>query len=257
MKNFVIAFLIVANISFAGSVFADESKPKYGPKDHPKAAPLVFSNEYFRSSKHPAPDFWSLISFYAPQFNDYACSVASVTNVINAARAKTPKTADDAVITQLAILDKVTAEQWKPRVNKEGVNGSHGVDLDQLGVIVEATFKAYGFPKASEKVIHVSDASVKTKAEITKALQENEKSSHDYIIANFNQQAFTDDADVGHIAPVGAYDAEKKRVLVLDPDRQYYEPYWISLDTFISGMTTTDKGSKKNRGYVWVQMGEK
>lgn len=252
----LVAALSVAQLLLAQAGQAAESKPKYGPKEAPRAQPLVFSPSYFQSKKHPAPDFWSLIGFYVPQMNEFSCSAASVAMVLNAARAKLPKTSEDAVITQPALLEKVAVEQWKQRLSAEGAGGEHGTSLPRLGKITEAAFKAYGFPNVTVKVVHVENTSAETKRELVKALVQNEKSSKDFIIANFNQQAYTDDADAGHIAPVGAYDAEKDRVLVLDPDREYYEPYWISTETFLAGMATKDKGSSLNRGYLVIQLNQ-
>ena len=83
---------------------------------------------------------------------------------------------------------------------------------------------------------------------------ENEKSPNDFIVANFNQKVFTVDTDAGHIAPVGAYDAEKRRVLILDPDREWYEPYWVSEERFIEGMNTKDSENNQFRGYLVIQL---
>jgi hypothetical protein len=237
-------------------LFADTPKPKYGPKETPRATPVSQSNDFFRSKKNLAPDFWSLIGFYVPQMNEYSCSAAAVAMVMNAARADLAKTADDAVITQKSMLEKVKVEEWSERLHKGGAKGEYGVTLDRLGRIVEAALKEYGFKSGSVRVVHASDTSVKTKAALVKALAQNEKSNKDFIIANFNQKAYTDDAEAGHMAPVAAYDAAKGQVLLLDPDRDYYEPYWISVDTFLAGMATLDKSANMNRGYLVVNFGQ-
>src|SRR3712207_5833198 len=36
----------------------------------------------------------------------------------------------------------------------------------------------------------------------------------------------TGDWDGPHISPIGAYDAQRHQVLILDVDRQWYVPYW-------------------------------
>lgn len=236
------------------SIFAQaaDTKPKYGPSGAPRAVPLAQSNQYFRTAI--ATDFWSLIGFYVPQFNPYSCSAASLSMVLNAARVGLPKTADDTVVTQKALLEKVTVEQWAARLSEPGVDGAHGTGLDRLSRIAEAAFKEYGFDHVAVKAIHLTDASAKTKKELIEVLEANEKSPKDFIIGHFNQQAFTDDADAGHIAPVGAYDAKNQKVLILDPDREYYEPYWISVDTFLAGMATRDKASDGQRGYLVIRV---
>jgi hypothetical protein len=49
---------------------------------------------------------------------------------------------------------------------------------------------------------------------------------------------------------------EKDQVLVLDPDRDYYEPYWVSVVQLGAAMTTKDSGGNTFRGYVSVKLPE-
>ncbi len=250
-------YVLILGALFIGmGSFAAEVKPKYGPKGNPKASPVGVSHEYFQNKNNPSPDYWALTGYYVPQFNGYSCSAATVAMVLNAARLNAVKSADDKVILQPDLLKKVKAEHWEERLSKPGFRKEHGVSLDILGKVTEASFKAYGFDNVSVKVVHLDSTSSDVRSALIAALKENEKSAGDFIIANFNQQAFTDDAEAGHIAPVGAYDAETDRVLIMDPDREYYEPYWISVDNFIVGMATKDKSSALNRGYVWVKVGQ-
>ena len=245
----VLAQLLVSSFCFAES----DVKPKYGPATNSIAVPLSKDNSYFASSKNAGVDFYRLISFYVPQVNAYACSAAAVSAVINAAKAVEPKTSEDMVISQQMLLDKVKAEHWAERLSKPGFDGKHGTDLGTFGSVVRATFAEYGFKKVETRVLHVN-GDAKSIAEVEKILIANEKSGDDYVMANFNQQVYTDDADAGHIAPVGAYDAKRKRVLILDPDREYFEPYWVSLENFVKGMATIDKGASKPRGLVYVKV---
>lgn len=253
MKNIVL--LCLALLSFAPPALG-ETKPKYGPAGMPRAQPLGASHDYFQSAKNPAPDFWAMIGYYVPQMNPYSCSAAAVAMTLNAAKFGQPKTSDDKVILQAELLDKVKSDHWKARLSEPGHQGKHGVELDRLGRVVKAAFHAYGFPRASVKVVHVDRADAAAKKELLRVLTQNESSKKDFVIANFNQQVFTDDADAGHVAPIGAFDAKAGRVLVFDPDRDYYEPYWISVDTLLAGMATLDKGAGAHRGYVVIETGE-
>jgi hypothetical protein len=176
--------------------------------------------------------------------------------ILNAARAHFSKTADDQVISQKFLLEKIKQENWSERLSPQGANGAHGIDLDRLGNVILAAFKTNGFKKVSIKVVHIQNTSKENKAALLRVLSANEKSEKNYMIANFDQKIFTDDASVGHVSPVGAYDAQRGRVLILDPDREYYEPYWISVDTFLEGMATKDKGAGANRGYVLIELGQ-
>jgi hypothetical protein len=223
-----------------------QAKSKYGPE----ATLLRDAHQYVKTQ--PAPDFWALIPYYAAQQTGSACSIASVSMAINAARVGMPLTSDDELATQNNVLKKTGDDDWTEAVGPKG----SGRTLDQLGVLTEKAFKAYGFKNAKAEVIHVDDISAATQAKVHKALAENEKSANDFIIANFTQGAYTGDADSGHIAPVAAYDSKTKRVLILDPDRDWYEPYWVSEQTFVKGLATQDKNAGKSRGIVWIHSGK-
>ena len=247
--------LIVFSLSSSG--FTAEVKPKYGPANHPYATPLAEAHDYFQSSKHPAPDFWALIGFYVPQYSGPACGTASITMVLNAARVHVSKTSDDKVIMQPELVEKTPGHGWKERMSTAGLGIKliHGMHLGVLHELAEAAFKGNGFPNVQIEEVHVNDVSSKTLAQVHQALVENEKNPGDFMIASFDQKYFTDDSEAGHIAPVGAYDADKKRVLIMDPDREYYEPYWVSEQRFVEAMYTHDSESGKFRGFVVIKPG--
>jgi hypothetical protein len=248
--------IALGGISLSPTAFADAPKPKYGPTGKPFATTLFSSHHYFQTAKHGAPDFWALIGYYVPQYNGAACSAASITMALNAARAGLAKTADDKLILQPELVEKTTTDHWKDRLSEAGFGPekAHGVSLDKLREIAEAVFKENGFPHVQVTATHVHDLSKKTLDTLHAALVENEKSAGDFILANFNQKAFTDDSDAGHIAPVGAYDAETRRVLILDPDREWYEPYWVDEKKFAEGMNTKDSETSDDRGYITIQL---
>lgn len=243
----ILAFIIAAYSTNAISSEPASPKPKYGPE----ATTLSLSHDFFK--KNAGPDFWAVSPYYLPQQDDKSCSIASVAMVTNAIRVGQKLTADDELVTQKGLMKRVKDSLWEKYVGEKG----HGVPLDDLAELVKASLQAYGVDAAQRvevQTIHVDDLSPKTKASVHRALVENEKGSSDFIIANFLQGVYTGDAEVGHIAPVGAYDAKTKRVLVMDPDRQWYEPYWVSEETFLKGMNTVDQSSGKHRGFVWIKM---
>lgn len=220
-------------------------KPKYGPEA------LLLSRSHAHIQKSAAPDFWALMPYYIPQQNERSCSLASVTMIVNGARSGRALGSDDELATQAGVLKRVKDSSWTRSLGALG----RGVELERLGALIEKSLKAYGVDGGRTETVHVDNATPETLARVRAALAENEKSASDFIIANFDQKVFTDDTQVGHIAPVGAYDAESDRVLILDPDREWYEPYWISVATFVKGMATRDSVSKKNRGFVRVKTG--
>jgi hypothetical protein len=238
MNKLVIISLALLSVN----VFA---KPKYGPK----AIVLSLSHEYFRENK--ANDFFALMPYYTTQFNGKACSVASISMIINATRNKESLTSDDKLVNQEDLLKKVNDKLWSDAVNMSKPGG--GVALDDLKAKVEESFKAYGIKNFKVEVNHMEDTA-SSRDHLHKLLVENEKSSKDFILANFIQGSFTGDSDIGHISPVGAYDAKRKRVLILDIDHEWYEPYWVSEETFASGMATVDKQANHARGYLYIKI---
>ncbi|MEO5971278.1 MAG: phytochelatin synthase family protein [Bdellovibrionia bacterium] len=243
-------FLVILSFNLATTSQAENTpKPKYGPE----ATPLSISHEYFRT--HPANHFWQFIPYYSAQRDGAACSVATVTMLVNAARAGAglKLNADDPLITQDSLLKKIKNPAWKDWLSK----GGHGVSLDEVGPIAEESLKSVGLEPARVEIVHANDFTEKTKKKLHQALIDSEKPNGPYILANFIQGTYTGDASIGHFAPIGAYDVEKKKVLVLDPDREWYEPYWISEETFLKGMATIDLTQLKHRGYIIISLPER
>lgn len=224
--------------------WADSLKPKYGPQ----ATPLSASHEYFQ--EQGLSSFWSWIPYYIPQRDGKSCSLASVTMLLNAARSQIKLTQEEPLVTQDDLLKKVNSPIWNQGLSQLG----RGIQLDQLAELVRISLKTYGIPFHSVEVLHIKDSSEAMKKKVHEALQMTEKSNQVLMLANFLMKVYTDDAEVGHISPVGAYDSKRKRVLILDSDRRWYEPYWVSEETFLKGMATQDSESKQNRGYVFVKL---
>jgi len=241
MTSFLIALCLSLSVAFGA-----EPKPKYGRE----AKPLSQVHDYFKRAD--APDYWAIAPYYVPQRDGKSCSLGSVTMVMNAARASKDLTTDDELVTQDRLLEKAGNEFWKSALGTLG----RGVPLPKLGPIVEDSLRASGFSKFKVEVVHVENGSASNLVSLRQVLVENERSARDFIIANFDQGIYTGDTGGGHISPVGAYDSAKKRVLIMDTDRQWYEPYWVSDETFLRGMATVDKDSGKKRGYVWIKIEE-
>jgi hypothetical protein len=218
-------------------------KAKYGPM----ATPLSISHEYMRES--PAADYWALSPYYTAQQTDSACSLATITMIVNAARAGMALTAADELVTQDGLLKRVQNKKWERAVAPNGP----GVSLDELSTLLDASLRAYGINNFDIETVHVSDTASATSDKLHRILLASEGSAGNFVIADFIQSAFTGDAEVGHIAPVAAFDAKRGRVLIMDPDRQWYEPYWVNEDQFLKGMASQDQGH--NRGYLWLQIG--
>ncbi len=230
--------------------------PKYGPIGAPYAVPLSQDHKYLQDSINPSVDYWNLASFYIPQFNELACSVASVTMILNGiTRAGRSLKAEDTNVTQAKLMERINAFNWKDRVTPGGVNGEVGLTLDQLETVVREALRQYGVSNHEIDRVEVTNGDAAALEKFRKALAANEENGNDYILIHFLQDVVTD-AQGGpypHISPIGAYDKTNKRVLIMDVDRKWYEPYWVSDERVLLAM------SKKTErygfgGYLWIRV---
>lgn len=228
------------------SAAASEFLPKYAPEDKPFATPLKKRPAHIRSA--PAPDYWALIPYYEGMRGPHSASAASAAMVLNALRQDTRYSSADELIGEEALLKTTAAHGWAQRLSGEK---PAGVDLNVFGALFEASLSTYGISAEVRTIPVDADA-----APVRKLLRDNELSDKNFMIALYKQSVFTGDPEgaVGVYAPVGAFDAERDAVLVLETDRKWYEPYWVSLDTFVKAMSALrDAEGKPAGGLTWIQ----
>ena len=234
---------LVLSLGFTPALSA-ESKPKYAAS----AVRLALDHEYINKSK--APDYWALSPYYVSQRDSSACSLASFAMLLNALKSSLNLTASDELITQDKFVEKLKDH---PAMKRFFMEKGKSISLDEFAEIASRALVVYGIKGFKVDAIHANGSRdfIRKTHDI---LVENEVSSRNFIVANFLQSEFTGDEEgaVGHVAPVAAFDARKSRVLIMDPDRVYYEPYWVSVDAFIKGMNTIDKDGGKTRGFLWI-----
>jgi hypothetical protein len=207
---------------------------KYGPK----AIPLLRDNQYFRGTD--AKDFWSLMPFYAPQMNEYSCSVASIAIVFNAIikrRDGIPDTEPN--ITQDMLLDSVKDVPLRALVSKQGFRGRHGLTLEELRTVAEQAAFIHGF----RAYVTVHSFRKRSLEELRSILLANEEDPMDFLMAHFVQDDLTGarGGPYAHISPIGAYDGKTRRVLILDVDRDWYSPYWVPDEDLLTAMNHETK----------------
>ena len=251
-----IFFLISAVLPILMWASEDKDYPKYGPKDVPIAIPLSHSHEYFRQPENPAPDFWRLMPYYEPQFNGGACSVASVVMIVNgfvrAGHGYDLKD-QDTNVSQLDLIQNETQQQWKGEMTQEGFKGRLGLNLESLDRAVKSSLITFGMPGVQTKMIQTDKSTPEALSEFRRTLELNEKSSHDFILVHFLQDILT--RSVGgpypHISPIGAYDIQNRKVLILDVDRKWYEPYWVPDNLLFEAMVAKTK-TFGHGGYIRI-----
>jgi hypothetical protein len=223
-------------------------RPKYAAT----TVRLARDHEYVR--RCPAPDFWSLIPYYASQPDDHSCSAAAAAMTVNALRSDWELRTDEPLATPDSVVAAVEPARWRDKLAAEGP----GVTLDELAELLRAALAGHAVVDAKVEVRRFDDRSPRSRQELESLLAQNERTSRDVIVVNFLQGAVTGDPEgnVGHFAPLGAYDAARGRVLVLDSDRRWYEPYWVSVTKVLEGMTTIDVETGQSRGLIRVSVGD-
>jgi hypothetical protein len=218
------------------------------PKYAAFSVPLSRDPAYLRRAT--ATDFWALVPHYVGQQDDRSCSLASLTMLVNAARNDTPLFADDPLVTQPMLRQRVASHVWERGL----APGGDGVTLPQLAVLARQSLRAFGVEPEHVRVTHLPAASPEALEEFRAALRASEVSDSDFVVVNFLARSYVGSGDYGHIAPVGAYDSEQRRVLILDPDRTWYEPYWVPDEVALAGMATLDPVTGEPRGYLYVSL---
>jgi hypothetical protein len=253
MKILIVLALQVLSLQYA---FCD---PKYGPH----AVPLTANSNRDYFIHNEAPDYWALSSFYLPQPNDRACSATSFTMVLNALRSKQDLTTKDELVTVQSLLDKYSDDRYKNAMNGtlsgaiSSMSHSEVANTRLVQVLKTAMDKLKLTTPSSAVENHLIDENnlIKSRREFHDMLVKNEKSSDDFIILSFVQGVLTGDSEgmIAHIAPIGAYDEKKHLVLVMDPDRQWYGPYWSPEDKVFDAVA--DKRSdSEHPSWIYVRL---
>lgn len=234
---------------------AGAETPKYSPVNGALAVPLSLDNAYFRGPAAPAYDYWALSSFYVPQYNGAACSAASVAMALNALlNARRERGDEEENITQEKLLEKVTGLKWKELLSPEGLDGRHGLTLNQLAQASKEALAAYGAAGYTVSSATVNGKSGLALENFRRALSGNEKNPSDIMLLHFTQDTLTGapGGPFPHISPVGAYDTKTRRVLIMDVDRQWYEPYWAA-DTQVFKAMAVKTPAFGAGGYVIIR----
>lgn len=214
----------LAALLVLAATLARANEVKFGPD----AVPIGQSHGYLR--EQAAPDFWALSPYYEAQSTDSACSLAAIAMLINALRGL-PPFATDPLVTQKGLLTAAAKPEWA----KETAAGGSGVTWQGFVGYVSRSLEAYGLD-AEIEVLKPADNSQATLDAVRRLLTDNEVSDRDIVLVYFNQGVLTGDWDGPHISPIGAYDAARRRVLVMDVDRQWYVPYWSSDEKLLEAM---------------------
>jgi hypothetical protein len=181
-------------------------------------------------------DFFALASHHETQRNGGYCAAASAVMVLNALQVPAPKaTAWDAhVFTQ----DNLFNDKARTVIQPDYVGG---MTLQQLADVIASH-------PATVKVVYASDSSLE---EFRALVSKNLATPDDYVIVNYERSQVGQEL-MGHVSPIGAYDAKVDRFLVMDVARYKYPPVWVDAASLFRAMNTGDIVSGKTRGFLLV-----
>ncbi len=226
--------LFLSLLAYCSPIFSESAFiPKYSPADKPTATLLKNQRNYVKSKT--APDFWALTPYYSGMHVDHTASATSVAMIINALKQNTKYSSSDEYVSGESILKKVKAENWAKKLSGKK---PAGVNLEELTKISQASLAAYGLTNAKAESFAINDASSENIKKVRELLIKNEETDNNFLVAHYMQSSFTGDPEgaVGTYSPVAAFDAANDSVLIFETDRKFYEPYWVSLKTFVEGL---------------------
>lgn len=223
---------------------AEIQRPKYAPwltllQDDPA---------HIRQS--PAPSYWALAPYHIGQFTDTCCSLATAVMLVNAARGSAQLKSGDKLVTQEDLLALVGDPDWTfGCTDPQG----HGASLREMAPIMERAYARCGVAGARVEMVQTTDATAAA-AGFRQALAAMERSPATQLALNFDGAPVYGQADYGHFSPAAAYDAGRDRLLVLDVDRGWYEPYWVPVEVMLAALATTSRKDGSPRGYLRITL---
>lgn len=179
-----------------------------------------------------AVDHAALTRNFETQVRPAYCGVASSVMVLNSLQPATR-------LTQATFFNDAAS-----KVRSELQVTLGGMTLPQLAGLLQA----HG---AQVDTFHASGSSLEA---FRNAAVMNLRTRGDYLLVNY-ARAELGQGDVGHISPIGAYNAVVDRMLVLDVASYKFPPVWVRTADLWNAMNTVDPTSKLSRGYLVVRGG--
>jgi hypothetical protein len=184
--------------------------------------------------------YWPLSIQFVTQKNQAYCGVASLVMVLNALGVPAPTSPEYEpfkVFTQDNLLNEETE-----KILPKAVLSQIGMTLDQLGGLLGAySIKA--------DVRHAGDTDLE---QFRKLAVDALNSPNRYVVVNYLRRTIGQERG-GHISPLGAYDADTDRFLILDVSRYKYPPVWVRTEDLYTAMNTPDSDNQnRTRGFVLV-----
>jgi hypothetical protein len=192
----------------------------------------------FDSEAHAA--FLPLTSHFETQLSLTHCGTASIVMVLNALEAPAPAVKDYApyrLFTQRNLLNGRT----RSITSHESI-ARRGMTLEQVGAVL----RAYDVDAEARQ------AGASTPEEFRDLAAAHLDTAGRHVIVNYSRAALGQDG-AGHISPLGAYDAESDRFLILDVSRYKAPSVWVETERLFAAMAEPVGGDpSRTRGFVLI-----
>ena len=188
-------------------------------------------------------EFWPLSARFVSEVRQTFCGVASSVMVLNALGI-TPPVEPEWYPNQYWTQDNIfTAAALKVIPSLLQIEGG-GLTLDQVATLLKVS-------GAKVDTVFASDTTVA--AFRAMALDAMHKANVFIIVNVLRARLGQGGVDGGgHFSPLGAYNAEADRFLLLDVARYKYLPSWITSAQLLDAMQPMDPASGKSRGFLLV-----
>nr|WP_319382655.1 phytochelatin synthase family protein [uncultured Roseibium sp.] len=189
------------------------------------------SNDYFPLSIH-----------FTTQVNPAYCGPATIAMVLNALNVPRPASKMTLGLGMFDQQNIFTPAAAKVKAAESIVSPPYGMTLNELGGVLAAH-------DLKVDVVHASDSDLDTFRAVAVAHLRDDDT---FVLVNYLRKAIGQEKG-GHISPLGAYDEDTDRFLILDVSRYKYPPVWVEAATLFDAMNTVDSDNAgKTRGYVSV-----
>jgi Phytochelatin synthase len=225
MRNFAGAYIL---LGISGTSAQAAVVPEF-PED---TVPAFHETDYLLQKKNA--DYWTLSEFYSPQSTNCGCSAASAAMAFNALLNRVAPEAEP--LSDSDLLAAVDDPEWTARTAEDG----GGVTMADLERVLRLGLDRLDLDGAVSALAPDAD-DPQTIDSLREALARNEASPDSVMLAYYNQAVVTGDPEGGlHVSPIGAYNAEDDRVLLMDVDQEFWLPYWTSIETLFEALVTPD-----------------
>lgn len=190
------------------------------------------------SEAHAA--FLPLMANFETQKNQTYCGPTSIAMILNALQVPAPIAAYDSyrIFTQENVLNALTDS-----IISDRSVARRGMSLNKVADVL----RAYG---VSVDTYYAGASSVE---EFRRLAVDNLSKPGRHVIVNFSRSALGQEG-IGHISPLGAYDADSDRFLILDVARYKQPAFWVTTQKLFDAMAEPKKSpTGQTRGYLLIR----